>query len=100
MSDSMKDLLERVKTPGAFARWRMPVEEGHQVWPELARVAQGIESYAQELKQYVAEGNSAGVAMALEALLKHQAELLSAVVSDEAAEHALAAAYKIGGKGL
>lgn len=95
----LKNLLGRVRTPGAFAAWRHPVQEGY-VWPELARVAQGIESYAQELKQYVAEGNRAGASMALEAMLKHQAEIISAVISDEAAEHVLAAAYKIGGSGL
>ena len=99
MSQDMKDLLSRVHTPGAFAGWRHPVQEG-ETWPAMARIAQGIESYSQELKQYVAEGNKAAAAMALQAMLRHQAEIISAMISDEAAEHVLAAAFKLGGEGL
>lgn len=83
------DLLERVHSPGPFQHWRLDSDaektEGRLVYPTLARVAQGAESYAQAMKRAVAEGDDTAARMAMQGMVKHLATLAE-VIAPEAAE--------------
>lgn len=98
-----QEILKRTLTEGAFANWRREdaeaVNEGQMVLATLQRNATGAESYVQSLRQYLADGNTEGANMAMEAIFNHLATLAE-VLCPDAAEHIVKAANCFVGKGL
>ena len=75
-----KELLHRTKN-GPFSRWcfeSAPVAESDTSLDtvQLTPYAQGLESNAQVLVQYVADGENRAARQALQAVLRHAAALL------------------------
>ena len=92
-----RELLERVHSPGAFKDWRFErkMDEGSQTLVQLVPYVQGLESYAQALKQYVAAGDMDAARNALGSILKHAASVAGLVAGPEAETHCLDAADSI-----
>lgn len=98
-----QEVLKRTLTEGTFENWRRDdakaVNEGQMVLATLQRNATGAESYVQGLRQYLADGNTEGANMAMEAVLNHLATLAE-VLCPDATEHIVKAANCFVGKGL
>jgi hypothetical protein len=98
-----QEILKRTLNEGTFSEWRREdaaaINEGQMVLATLQRNATGAESYVQNLRQYLADGNTEGSNMAMEAILNHLATLAE-VLCPDAAGHIVKAADCFVGKGL
>lgn len=97
-----QDVLNRTLTEGAFSDWRRgetPLAEGQLVLATLQRNAAGVESYAQSLRRYLADGDSKAAQTAMEAILDHLSTL-SDVLCPEATGPINKASQCFYGKGM